>query len=194
MQHLANTLGTNIMSITRYLAAGVALAVACASAANATDFPVGGSTHFFISSGTPFTPSITALFNNSYDATTASFTDRFLFTIPQNGSASGSISTSFSSTANMLVIDKLLINGVEYPVPGSGSGQSTTVGGIAILKNIQNVIEVQGHTVGAGGYSGTATFTAGAVPEPATWGMIVVGFGAMGAAMRRRQRTNVTFA
>jgi hypothetical protein len=32
------------------------------------------------------------------------------------------------------------------------------------------------------------------VPEPATWGMIVVGFGAMGAAMRRRQRANVTFA
>lgn len=32
------------------------------------------------------------------------------------------------------------------------------------------------------------------VPEPATWGMIVVGFGAMGAAMRRRQRTKLTFA
>lgn len=32
------------------------------------------------------------------------------------------------------------------------------------------------------------------VPEPATWGMIVLGFGAMGAAMRRRQRTSISFA
>jgi len=183
------------MSITRYLAAGAALAIACASAANATDFFIGApGSNFWISNGTPFTPSITAQFYNSFNSTTASFTDRFLFTIPQNGSASGSISTSFSSLNNSLVIDKLFINGVEYAVPSSGSGQSTTVGGINILKNVQNVIEVQGHTTGANGYSGTATFTAGAVPEPATWGMIVVGFGAMGAAMRRRQRANVTFA
>ena len=34
----------------------------------------------------------------------------------------------------------------------------------------------------------------GAVPEPATWGMMLVGFGGIGAAMRRRTRTRVTFA
>lgn len=34
-----------------------------------------------------------------------------------------------------------------------------------------------------------------AVPEPATWGLMLVGFGLMGAAMRRRTvRTSVTFA
>ena len=35
-----------------------------------------------------------------------------------------------------------------------------------------------------------------AVPEPATWGMMILGFGAMGFAMRRRAkvRTNVSFA
>ena len=35
----------------------------------------------------------------------------------------------------------------------------------------------------------------GAVPEPATWGMMILGFGAMGYAMRRRAkvRTNVSF-
>jgi len=32
------------------------------------------------------------------------------------------------------------------------------------------------------------------VPEPATWAMMVGGFGMMGAAMRRRQRTKVSFA
>ena len=36
----------------------------------------------------------------------------------------------------------------------------------------------------------------GAVPEPATWGMMILGFGAMGFALRRRNtvRTAVTFA
>lgn len=37
--------------------------------------------------------------------------------------------------------------------------------------------------------------TAAAVPEPATWGMMILGFGVMGGAMRRRTRVSrVTFA
>lgn len=34
--------------------------------------------------------------------------------------------------------------------------------------------------------------TASAVPEPATWGMMIVGFGLVGSAMRRRQATRVS--
>ena len=43
---------------------------------------------------------------------------------------------------------------------------------------------------------GSYTFaTAGAVPETATWGMMIAGFGMMGAAMRSRRRsTKVSFA
>jgi hypothetical protein len=52
--------------------------------------------------------------------------------------------------------------------------------------------------VGAGDYSEresafmetltvTYTYVAAAVPEPASWGLMVVGFGAVGAAMRRRR-------
>lgn len=40
----------------------------------------------------------------------------------------------------------------------------------------------------------TATFTfggRGAVPEPATWAMMLIGFGAVGASMRRRKTTRV---
>ncbi|WP_419809195.1 PEPxxWA-CTERM sorting domain-containing protein [Sphingomonas sp.] len=42
-------------------------------------------------------------------------------------------------------------------------------------------------------FSGTIS---GAVPEPATWALMIVGFGAVGGAMRRRSavRTNVSFA
>jgi len=34
----------------------------------------------------------------------------------------------------------------------------------------------------------------GAVPEPATWAMMIGGFGAIGSAMRMRRRTSVSFA
>jgi hypothetical protein len=34
----------------------------------------------------------------------------------------------------------------------------------------------------------------GAVPEPATWAMMVMGFGLVGGAMRRRRKVAVRFA
>lgn len=170
------------------MAAG-ALALACAPAANATTFPV-GSSHFFLTSGTPFTPSITAVFFNGF-GTSTSFDDLFTFTIPQNGVGSGSISTSFSGNLNKLTITNLWINGVSYVVPSTGSGQSLTVGGIPILNGVLNTIEVKGFTSGSGSYSGTATFQA--VPEAATWAMMLGGFGLMGTVLRRR-RTSLIFA
>jgi hypothetical protein len=41
-----------------------------------------------------------------------------------------------------------------------------------------------------GDYTLTLKGTAGAVPEPATWAMMLVGFGAVGFAMRRRKNVN----
>ena len=42
--------------------------------------------------------------------------------------------------------------------------------------------------------SPTPNPTPGGVPEPATWAMMLAGFGAIGATMRRRQRDRVSFA
>jgi hypothetical protein len=41
---------------------------------------------------------------------------------------------------------------------------------------------------------GSFTVTAVAVPEPAAWAMLVLGFGVVGAGIRRRQAARVTFA
>ena len=46
----------------------------------------------------------------------------------------------------------------------------------------------------AAGAKLSITTTAGAVPEPATWGMLLAGFAVVGSAMRRRaRRTSVSF-
>jgi PEP-CTERM motif len=34
----------------------------------------------------------------------------------------------------------------------------------------------------------------GGVPEPATWAMMLIGFGIVGVSMRRRQKVHVTYA
>ena len=172
------------------LAAG-AVAIAFAPAANATTFPI-GSPNFFITNGTPFTPTITAIFFDSFSKKTT-FDDKFTFTIPQNGVGSGSISTSFSSLKNKLVITDLIVNGVSLVVPSNGSGQSLTLAGIPILANVMNTIEVKGSVAKTGSYSGTVTFQATAVPEAATWGMMLGGFAMIGATMRRR-RASLSFA
>jgi len=45
-------------------------------------------------------------------------------------------------------------------------------------------------TLYAAGANGT--LTAGAVPEPATWGLMILGFGGIGAALRLRRRETIT--
>jgi len=175
----------------RKLGVGVSvgvLALMFASTASATTFPIGTIPQFYITSGTPFSTSITANFGNGFNSQ-VNFDDSFTFTIPtKDGVGSGSISTSFSSPANHLVINQLWVNGTLYTVPATGSGQSLTLNGVPITHGVLNTIRVVGVSGPEGGsYSGTATFAATAVPEASTWAMMLGGFGLMGVVMRRRQ-------
>lgn len=171
-------------------AAASAIVLACAPAhAVVNVYPI-GSPNFFITSGTPTSNSITAVFFNTYDSPT-DFDDTYTFTIPQNGLGSGNLSTSFSGDLNMLSISDVYINSVRYDVPATGSGQTFTINNIPIVAGELNSIRIVG--TGAGTYSGNATFQAAAVPEAATWAMMVGGFGLIGATVRRR-RVSFNFA
>jgi len=178
-----------------YLLAGALALAGLSSGAQATDFNVGApGSNFFLTNGTPFTPEIQAIFRNDFSVGGA-FDDTFFFTIPQNGFGSGGIVTSFSNANVQVIIDELYINDVLYTVNDTGSGYSRTVNGIPIVSGVQNSIRVVGTVLGSGNYVGNATFTA-AIPEPGTWALMIVGFGAIGAATRRRAKTStrVSFA
>jgi len=47
-------------------------------------------------------------------------------------------------------------------------------------------LHLEGTSTGDGAFGGNVAFVA--VPEPATWGMMLLGFGAIGFAIRRRRR------
>ena len=165
-----------------------ALTLAFAPMAHATTFPLGTIPNFYITSGTPFSDTMTANFGNGFSVS-QSFDDSFTFNIPVlSGTGSNSISTSFSSAANHLVITGFWVNDTLYTVPSTDSGQSLTINDLIITAGKVNTIRVLGTTGTSGGsYSGTVTFSAmDAVPEPAIWAMMLMGFGAVGGITRRR--------
>jgi PEP-CTERM motif len=51
-----------------------------------------------------------------------------------------------------------------------------------------------GQSLGDEGFNITNVVLSSAVPEPATWAMMIVGFALVGASMRRRTTTRVSFA
>jgi len=152
---------------------------------------------------------ITASFGHS-GILAGDFIDYFLFTIDDDGIGSGSLSTSSSFINGLLVnstnlditgvfVNNILADLVLKDKDGNpcGTVRSTTCGifetwaiqGVNIVSGIQNEIRVVGVSRGNGAFGGDATFVPSAVPEPATWGMMLLGFGAIGFSMRRRRRT-----
>lgn len=197
---LGNRLGRIVMKMVRAGIAAVA-ALAMGSAAGATVIHVGGSTTgapadatyvFSLTNGsTPVSPVITARYSADYGAHVGvqSVDDSFVFTIPQNGSGSGNFSTSFTVSSNAFTLTDILFNSHSYfsQVTVGTHGFSLSIDNpLPITANLQNTLEIIGTVKGINGYSGNLTF-ARDVPEASTWAMLVLGFGAIGAASRRRR-------
>jgi PEP-CTERM motif-containing protein len=68
-------------------------------------------------------------------------------------------------------------------------------GGNAILTAGLYYLQIEGFAGGTAGYGGTiSTANVGAVPEPSTWAMMVLGFAGIGyMAMRKRRREGSAF-
>ncbi|MXO60727.1 PEPxxWA-CTERM sorting domain-containing protein [Altererythrobacter salegens] len=78
------------------------------------------------------------------------------------------------------------LNGVAFNL-FSPDGGVTEFGSLApITMQLLNTLNITGYTGGSGTFAGTLTFSQ-AVPEPATWALMLLGFGAIGFAMRRRR-------
>lgn len=118
--------------------------------------------------------------------------DTFLFTILEPGLGSGDVSTSTATLETPTDLDffTVLVNGVaathtvntDFTDQWTATNVNITAGALNSIQLVYNVASLQGNA----GYVGHATFTP--VPEPATWAMMLIGFGAVGYSLRRRRR------
>lgn len=119
------------------------------------------------------------------------FADDYIFTLPGTTGQVGAsvISIDLAGSGGTLDLTNVFLNGADLAITRTGnlvmaSGVINTFGGAG------QTLRIVGTTTGLGGsYGGNVTFAAGAIPEPATWGMMILGFGAVGAAVRRRRST-----
>jgi hypothetical protein len=101
----------------------------------------------------------------------------------------GASVTPFFTLTDGVTFSLTSITSIDRSTPGIlgffGTGIFTgTLGGVALNPSPGNFIfTTQGGNVTT--FSATAATT---VPEPATWGLMILGFGAIGFTMRRRRR------
>ena len=115
----------------------------------------------------------------------SSFTSQLL-----TGSAASATLSSFISSTNQLFTGTLL-NTATFGSIGTSTGTSLIAGATPFSTTVRYDLTFNG--AAAGTFNGTVNLAGTAVPEPATWGMMIVGFGLMGGVLRRR-KTTVAFA
>lgn len=119
------------------------------------------------------------------------FTDIYSFVIPMDGIASGSITTNTSVLGSTTDLDltSVFFNGVRLTGIGVGLNEALFANSVPIFANAVNTITINGFSRGNGSYGARGSFMpiSAAIPEPATWAMLILGFGVVGQAVRRRR-------
>jgi opacity protein-like surface antigen len=169
------------------LAAAAAMTlIAAAPAANATVIPI---TFAFAGDG-----SGTADFGDK-GILTSTFSDTFTFTLP-TGFASGSVTTVLAGASTDVSFTSVTLNGTPFGVTASGAVDTRSLVGLPVTSGPQTLL-VSG-TVNPlnpggpfnGGFGGSLSFVPGGVPEPASWALMMLGFGGLGGVLRTRRRAS----
>lgn len=116
------------------------------------------------------------------------FEDTYSFTLPQYLLGSASLGTSAVKVGGKddLDITSVFFNGVKLTATKSlkDQNESFVINDVMVKAGQLNTIVITGLGRGNGSYAAQAVFAP--VPEPASWAMMIGGFGFVGAAMRRR--------
>lgn len=122
------------------------------------------------------------------------FNDLLTFNFSQFGNANATISSVFQiSQNNNIDFSSVTFNGTSFDIATQGDVEFRFLQGLAVSPGLQT-LGINGTSGGNGSYAGTfSVATLATVPEPASWAMLLIGFGAVGSSLRRRrQATSVT--
>lgn len=167
----------------------------------------GGFTFTFNASGLPALPSPGLSSQTITVQSDGAKTDRLTLYVGQtdNAAFSGILASSFTSQgltggASSVTMSTYYntAGGVVYTGTGIGSAtfsgldtQATGSGPLNLAAGFTTLQRYDLTFTGAGTFNDTIQISG--VPEPTTWGMMIVGFGLMGGVLRRR-KTTVAFA
>jgi hypothetical protein len=167
----------------RQFAVGLIAATAFASSASAADYlTITGPSGTFGDDNVTCATGVVA---------PCSFTRTFSFLSPAGFNlASLDITSNFTGTNTIANIDfsSVTFNGTPFNILSTGQQEFRNLLNQTLVAGGNNTIAISGTTGGNAAFSGTISFaSAAAVPEPGTWLMMLLGFGAMGYSMRRRR-------
>ena len=122
-----------------------------------------------------------------------SFNDTFHFVLPTAGVFGSTISSIKVSNLTNVDFRSVTLNGTAFTTLLSGVVEARYL--TLPVSGGEQTINVTGTSGGNASYAGTLAFAVSAIPEPATWAMMIGGFGMVGGAMRRRKaQVRVTYA
>lgn len=138
-------------------------------------------------------------FGDSHIAS-GNFTDTLAFDLVSAGKFSASITSAATTLGSAGDIDfsSVVLTGpngpFDFTIRNNDNADGLTDSAVLtrLLDAGSYLLTISGHSYGNAQYGGNTSFNTAAVPEPASWAMMLVGFGLMGAAMRR-PRTAVSF-
>ncbi|WP_298668249.1 FxDxF family PEP-CTERM protein [uncultured Sphingomonas sp.] len=141
----------------------------------------------------PVLGTLSGAFGNAHPH--GSGTDVYNFTVPSDGSVFGYVgSIGLRFTFNDLDFTSVTLNGVNFDINSSGWIEDRTIT-LPVLAGVQTLSVSYKNAQRFSSYGGFVSFTAGAVgavPEPATWALMILGMGGIAGAMRHRRRTTTT--
>ena len=131
------------------------------------------------------------------DTTTIGFTEAslssptFLETVVFTNTLAGLYSITLTTSSPDVDFTSAVLSGLGGPynlveIDDDGTNEFWRLANPVTLGASTYTLSINGNNSGAGSLGGSITIRQ-AVPEPATWAMMLLGFGAVGCAMRRRR-------
>jgi hypothetical protein len=179
-----------------------AFAFAAATAAALVTVPANAATFLLVTNTSPLVctgadPTCNFVLTGEVDTAGAFTVTSNIFTLPTTGSFGGIATNTATDTTNIdfsTVILTNLTTSATYTGTVDDFGvfsvaffgpDDVTSGGFTLTLTGMATIDT-GVPPSFPSIGGTASFTAGVIPEPATWALFILGFGAVGHTMRRR--------
>ena len=131
------------------------------------------------------------------DTTTIGFTEAqlssptFMENVVFTNTLAGLYSIALTTSSPQIDFTSAVLSGLGGPynlveINDDGTTEFWRLANPVMLGASQYTLSINGNNSGAGSLGGSITIRQ-AVPEPATWAMMLIGFGAVGFAMRRRR-------